>query len=176
MVTRAGVTIQEFIDLVERHPDQHFDLTAEGEIIEVSPKLIHGLIQARVAYLLNHWFATAQTLVGYVVVTEVAHDLAGWLCRPDVSINRADDEAIPKQAPLLAVEIKSDANTYSDLRAKARKYLELGTKMVWLVYPDKQLIEVYQADADDQILTADDSLDGGAMLPGFSVAVKALFE
>lgn len=175
MVAKAHITIQDFVDLVERYPDKHFDLTAEGEVIEVSPKLLHGLIQARIAYLISVYLRSTPALSGYGVATEVAHQLGDWPCRPDVSINGLSDEQIPTTAPLLAVEIKSDANTYTDLRAKARKYIEHGTKMVWLAYPEKQIVEVYQPDADDQLLTLTDTLDGGAALPGFSVPVRELF-
>ncbi|MAS34865.1 MAG: hypothetical protein CL610_12715 [Anaerolineaceae bacterium] len=173
MVARTGVSIQEFVEIVENNPDKHFDLTAEGEIIEDSPNLIHGMIQARIAFYLGVWMDT-NTLPDYVVATEVAHELDGWPCRPDVSINRTDDEQIPKVAPLLAVEIKSDSNTYSDLRAKAHQYIARGSKMVWLVYPEKQLVEVYQPNADDQILTTTDTLEGGTALLGFSVAIREL--
>ena len=85
------------------------------------------------------------------------------------------DEEIPTIAPLVAVEIKSNSNTYKDLRAKARKYLEHGTAMVWLVYPGRRFVEVYQANADDQVLFDTDMLDGGEVLPGFTLAVKELF-
>jgi Uma2 family endonuclease len=48
--------------------------------------------------------------------------------------------------------------------------------MVWLVFPQKQLIEVYRPDADVVILTADDMLEGGDVLPGFTLPVKDIFE
>src|SRR5690606_28089199 len=111
----------------------------------------------------------------YEVLTECAHNLNGWACRPDVSVDAKGTEEIPTVAPLLAVEIKSDSNTLKDLRAKARQYLAAGTAVVWLVLPDKQLIEVYQRDTDDQVLKVDDVLTGGSALPGFSVAVAAIF-
>lgn len=76
---------------------------------------------------------------------------------------------------MLAVEIKSDSNSYKDLRAKARKYLEHGTAMVWLIDPHKRFVEVYQANSDDQVLFDTDTLDGGEVLPGFRLAVKELF-
>lgn len=174
MVSRAQLSIQEFVDLVERNPDKHYDLTVEGEVIEVSPKLAHGRCQTRFARHLDVWM-DVHPLPGYVVATEVAHEIDGWPCRPDVSIDLKGEE-IPTSPPLLAVEIKSDANSYTDLRAKAHKYISLGTKMVWLAYPEKKIIEVYQPDADDQILTVDDLLEGGEVLPGFSVPVRDFFE
>lgn len=174
MVIKTQAPIETLLELVERYPDKHFDFTADGEVVEVSPKFIHSEIQALLAYFLIAYTRTGQ-LHGYKVLTECAHDLNGWPCRPDVSINAEGDEQIPTTAPLLAVEIKSDSNSLKDLRAKAGKYLEHGCAMVWLVLPEKQLIEVYQREADDQLLTQADMLDGGATLPGFSVTVAEVF-
>jgi Uma2 family endonuclease len=46
--------------------------------------------------------------------------------------------------------------------------------MVWLIYPDKRLIEVLTVD-DFQFLYDNDILTGGAVLPEFSVAVADIF-
>lgn len=50
-----------------------------------------------------------------------------------------------------------------------------STGSQWLLLPEKQLIEVYAADADIVIFTADDTLTGWTLLPGFTVAVRSLF-
>lgn len=174
MTDKVHMTMDEFIQLVEDNPNRHFEFNAEGEVIEVSPKRLHSWIQARVAHFLNTYILSF-ALSGYEVLTECAHDLQGWPCRPDVSVDPVGDEEIPTTAPLVAVEIKSNSNSYKDLRAKARKYLEHGAAMVWLVYPSKRFIEVYQANADDQVLFDTDTLEGGDVLPGFTLAVKELF-
>ncbi|MAS38078.1 MAG: hypothetical protein CL610_29045 [Anaerolineaceae bacterium] len=174
MVTHSRIDMDEFVELVENNPEKHFDFTADGEIIEVSPKLIHGLIQAEIARAIGNYLH--QNHIPEIrVATEVAHDLNGWPCRPDVSLNRITDAQIPTTAPLLAVEIKSDSNSLKDLRAKARKYIEHGTRMVWLIFPDKRLVEVYEAGADDLILTEKDTLNGGAALPHFTLPVQDIF-
>ena len=173
MVARARLTMEEFVALVEQNPERHFKFNAEGQVIEVTPKLLHGWIQARLAALFSDY--VEQSLPGYGVVTEVAFNLAGWPSRPDVAIVRMDSDPIPTAAPLVAVEIKSDSNSYTDLRHKAQKYLDHGTKMVLLVYPQKRIVEVYQPDLDLQICTIEDPLEGGAVLPGFSTAISSLF-
>lgn len=174
MVTKDGTVIETLLELVARYPDKQFDITAEGEILEVSPKRAHSRIQVLFARYLDE-YVSSNMGTAYEVLTECAHDLNGWACRPDVSVDAKGAEEIPTVAPLLAVEIKSDANTLKDLRAKARQYLAAGTALVWLVLPDKQVIEVYQPNADDQLLTAADTLTGEQALPGFSVAVAAVF-
>jgi Uma2 family endonuclease len=169
MVIKPHTDMQVFIDLVENNPDKHFDFNAAGAVIEAPPKRIHSYIQALLARLLP-------ILDGYQILTECAHLLGDWPCRPDVSIDAKGDEPIPTTAPLLAVEIKSDRNTYKDQREKARKYIAHGTAMVWLIFPEKRLVEIYQPNADDQILTEDNTIDGGNVLPGFTLAVKTIFE
>lgn len=174
MVAKTKMSMDEFVDLVESNPDRHFKFDAEGDVIEVSPKRIHSWIQARFARFFSVYL-DGGVLPGYEVLTECAHQLGDWPCRPDVSIDAPGDEEIPTVAPLVAIEIKSQSNSYTGLRDKAAKYMAHGTQMVILSFPVPRLIEVYQPDQDVQILTTNDTLDGGEVLPGFSIAVNDLF-
>ena len=76
--------------------------------------------------------------------------------------------------PDLAVEIKSPDDTYKGMREKARYYLSKGTVLVWLVFPEKQLVEAYTL-TDEQIFNVNDTLSGGDVLPNFSLAVSQVF-
>lgn len=78
--------------------------------------------------------------------------------------------------PDIAVEVKSPSKTNIGLRNKAAYYIEQGSRMVWLIYPAKQLVEVYRPDRDLEILTMNDVLDGADVLPGFSLPVKDIFQ
>ena len=77
--------------------------------------------------------------------------------------------------PDLAVEIKSPSDSGRQMREKAEYYLANGARLVWLVYPQKRLIEAYSLDADVEILLEDDTLTGGDVLPGFASAVAEVF-
>jgi Uma2 family endonuclease len=61
------------------------------------------------------------------------------------------------------------------MRIKAEKYLAFGTRMVWLVFPEDQEIEVYEPDKDVVNGGVDGILDGGAVLPGFQLPVRKIF-
>ncbi len=61
------------------------------------------------------------------------------------------------------------------MRAKASYYLANGTRLVWLVLPEKRLVEVYRADGEVDILTENDTLSGDDVLPGFALPVQAIF-
>lgn len=54
-------------------------------------------------------------------------------------------------------------------------YLQNGTRLVWLVYPEKQQIEIHTADAPIQTPGLDDALDGGAALPGLTLPLRDVF-
>src|SRR5262249_22713440 len=99
---------------------------------------------------------------------------------PDVSVTLDLDNPLNKVGPLLympdlAIEVKSPDDTYKAMREKARYYLSKGTQMVWLVFPEKRIVEVYTSD-DEEILTENDTLTGGNVLPGFSLPVRKIFD
>ncbi|MBC7810530.1 MAG: Uma2 family endonuclease [Burkholderiales bacterium] len=100
---------------------------------------------------------------------------------PDVSFTSAE-RALPlvkkgavPQMPDLAIEVKSPDDTYKEMREKAAFYLANGARMVWLVYPEKRMVEVYRLDADIDILTNGDVIDGADVLPGFTLAISDMF-
>jgi Uma2 family endonuclease len=64
---------------------------------------------------------------------------------------------------------------------KVEKLLEGGVSIVWVVYPNRQQVEVYHAGqayqaGPVQTLGLADSLDGEDVIPGFKLTVAALFE
>ncbi len=174
MVTKTPISVEAFLELEANNPTKQFDITAEGEVIEVSPKRVHSRLQVKFAVVFDEFLTNSSLADDYEVLTECLHEIEGWICQPDVSIDRKGDDEIVTTPPLVAVEIKSDSNTFKDQRAKAQRYIELGTKMVILMFAEKQIIEVYQPGVDDQILTINDVLDGGTVLPGFKLALKEL--
>lgn len=78
-------------------------------------------------------------------------------------------------APDLAVEVLSPSDDPKEVAAKIAEYLENGARLVWLVSPDERTVTVHQNAVSARILHAGDVLDGGAVVPGFSLPVLDLF-
>ncbi|MGB7337416.1 MAG: Uma2 family endonuclease, partial [Phototrophicaceae bacterium] len=69
---------------------------------------------------------------------------------------------------------KSPTDSYKLMREKATYYLANGCQMVWLVYPEKAMVEIYHPEADIEILFADDVIRGGSVLPDFELSVRTI--
>ncbi len=81
-------------------------------------------------------------------------------------------------APDLAVEVASPSQDASDMAAKARTYLQGGTSLVWVLWPQSEHIDVWrtgQLTAPAAALHSGDLLDGEDVVPGFTRPVAAVF-
>ena len=105
--------------------------------------------------------------------------------KPDVSFVSARrwpiGKAVPYRAvwdivPELAVEVISPSEFAEDSLTKVRDYFKAGVENVWLIYPSLKVIHVFESFTSIRVLTEDDILDGGAIVPGFSLSLKELFE
>ena len=170
----ADMTMDDYLALVAANPDTHYRFNAAGDVLEMPNTSIHAQVQTLIGTHLTIWLWSG-ALPGYMAGSGLVLDLGNWRCKPDVCLHRARGKVIPREAPLLAVEIRSDSNTWRELRAKAARYLEHGAQMVWLVDTDERLVELHRAAEPARTLGADDIIDGGPLLPGFRLRVQELF-
>lgn len=84
-------------------------------------------------------------------------------------------EAFPDLAPDLAIEVLSPSNTPAEMKRKRQEYLANGVRLVWIVDPKTRTVEVYAPRRKPMVLTESDTLDGGKVLPGFTLALAELF-
>jgi len=77
--------------------------------------------------------------------------------------------------PDLAIEVVSPTDFAEDLLLRLDEYFRAGVSLVWVAFPSLRLIHVYESMTRIRVLTTTDELEGGPLLPGFRVAVAALF-
>src|SRR5436309_3082996 len=73
----------------------------------------------------------------------------------------------PALAPDLVVEILSPGDRPGEVLGKVADWLSAGTRLVWVMDPERRLARVYRADGAEAIVTADQALQGEDVVPGF---------
>ena len=103
--------------------------------------------------------------------------------KPDVSfvaLGRLPNNALPdgnlRLAPDLAAEVVSPNDEVVALEQKIDEYLRSGVKLVWVVHPQTKVAYVYRLDGTAARKTGAESLDGEAVLPGFTLSLTDLFK
>lgn len=181
-IIAARITYEQFEAFLaqQAQADRRFELI-DGEIQEKNVTTQeHGMTAVELIYFLRRFLE--ENPIGRLMTEVLYRDPADPdnARQPDISFTANVDEPVVKKGavarmPDLAVEIKSPHDTYRGLREKGYYYLAHGTKLVWLVYPEKRQIEVLRADGDFDLLRADDMLSGEDVLPGVALAVAAVF-
>jgi Uma2 family endonuclease len=97
---------------------------------------------------------------------------ASWNCFPD---RKRPKTPVPHIAPDLAVEVLSKSNTKPEMARKLDEYFKSGVKLVWLVDPKTKTVRVYTAVDQFVRLKEGQTLDGGDVLPGFSMPITEVF-
>ncbi len=79
-------------------------------------------------------------------------------------------------APDLAIEVVSENQYAPGMAAKAKTYLSFGTRLVWVVWPRYERVDVWHpGDETPTALGVDDTLDGEDVVPGFTYPIADLF-
>jgi Uma2 family endonuclease len=102
--------------------------------------------------------------------------------KPDVSLIFRDrlpaeqlEEGHLTLPPDLAVEVVSPNDSAYEVEEKVQEYLEVGVRLVWVVYPPTRTIHIHRADRTTAVIRSDDELTGEDLLPGFRCRVGDLF-
>ena len=103
---------------------------------------------------------------------------------PDVSFiswdrlpgRRKPKQPVPGLAPNLAIEILSEGNTAAEMERKRQDYFQAGVELYWEVDPEDRIVDMYTSPTQVTRLTVADTLDGGAVVPGFTLAVQDWFD
>jgi Uma2 family endonuclease len=107
---------------------------------------------------------------GLVRIPDVA--FASW---DRIPARRVPQAPIPDLVPNLAVEVLSESNTQREMERKVGEYFRNGVELVWLIDPRDRTARVYRSPVDVTLLGENDTLDGGNVLPGFSLPLAELF-
>ena len=173
-------TVQDVIDIQER--EGRLCELVEGALLEKAVGYVESRLAVFLGSLLNA-FVLARNL-GIVTGSDGTVELAADLVRiPDIAFTnwdrlpgrRCPTAPVPRLAPNLAVEVLSRSNTPGEMAAKRQDYFTAGVEVVWEIDPRARTVVVYTSATASTTLTAADTLDGGPVLPGFTLPLQQLF-
>jgi Uma2 family endonuclease len=132
--------------------------------------LLRTFVIARNLGLVTGEAGTVRLFPGLVRIPDVA--FTSWDSLPN---RRRPVAPVPDLVPDLAVEILSAGNTDEEMRRKRQEYFTAGVRLVWIVDPVARTVAVFTSAGQTAALTEADTLDGGAVLPGFSLPLSDWF-
>ncbi len=165
-----------------RRSDRLYELV-DGTLVEKTMGLTESMIAGQILRRIGN-FAEEHDLGIPAGADGTMRLLKGLVRVPDVSFFCWDklpgrvlpSEPIPDLYPDLAVEVLSNNNTPAEMERKLREYFLAGVRLVWMIDPRKRSAEVYTIpDAPAAILDDMEALDGGDVLPGFTLPLAELF-
>ncbi len=151
----------------------------EGTLVEKAMSYFESRLAMVLVWSLETFLE--QYPIGYVVgpdaQTYVSPDK---ICISDVSFvnwertpnHQVSNEPIGSIVPDLAVEVLRPSNTSGEIEAKRRELFDVGMRLMWVLDPVAETVEVFTGVAGCQVLTASETLNGGDVLPGFQLSIR----
>jgi Uma2 family endonuclease len=186
VVQEKFYTVQEFWEVAHlpEYAEKHLELV-EGVICEMPPAGgEHGELAGTLLGLI--WTHVREHKLGHVTAAETGYILfvnaegKDTVRAPDVgyiSYERMPDALPPTYIPLppdLAVEVVSPNDKAEDIESKINDYLRANVPLFWFFYPASRTVNVYKGKTIRR-LGVNDVLDGGDVLPDFSLHLSDLF-
>ena len=175
-------TADEFWEMAQEFEEgKRFELV-QGLIVEMAPSSPrNSVIAMRIGRFIGNYVEEHD--LGYVMGPDGGYTLSPDNVRiPDISfVSKARAPTLPERfigGPDLAVEVLSPSETSRSVIDKVRLFLSAGTRIVWVIYPDERVVDVYRPAGEGmhvQEFDAESTLDGGEVLPGFTLPVQKIF-
>jgi len=169
-------------ELLRTHvPNKRAELLRGVLVVREPAGSRHGLVTMNLGAELALY--AKQTGAGGVYAAETGFKLASdpdTVRAPDIAfvtrerLPPPNTTGYPALAPDLAVQVLSPGDRPGEVLAKVADWLSAGTRLVWVVDPERRLARVYRHDGSEAIVTAEGALDGEDVLPGFSCSLASI--
>jgi Uma2 family endonuclease len=176
-----GTATEQDVVAARQAPGRRLCELVDGVLVEKAMGTRESLLAGLILHVL--WNYLEQNDLGQALGADGMLRLMPGLVRiPDVSFiawerwPAATPEArVADACPDLAIEVLSRKNAPKEIRRKLREYFFSGTRLVWVIQPKTQTAQVYTSPTEVRRVGKGGSLDGAAVLPGFTLSLKDLF-
>lgn len=156
----------------------------DGQLVERHMGSEAGLVNLALTLLLGSFVRDRG--LGIVLPSEAGYQIFGPQGNnvrfPDASFvarGRLPNERVPRGhmriVPDLVLEVVSPRDEAEEAEQKIENYLEVGVRLIWVVFPSTRRIMVYRINGTVARLRSTDELNGEEVVPGFACPVAAVF-
>lgn len=186
-MTVVGVSERVWTEAeLEALPEDGFLHEVVNGELAMSPKnnWSHGCICARLSAALFNFNQVHK--LGAVLDSSTGFWMFNRNCRaPDISFVlktrltalgfKPTEKRFFPGAPDLAVEVLSPHNTRAEINERLRDFFASGARMVWVINPDTESVEVCYSLTSRKLVTSGGFLEGEELLPSFRYPIADLF-
>ena len=171
------LSMDEFLALPAKKPYREF---LRGEVTE-KPMVnrTHGRLTSWLIYLLTGYLMESGE---GKVENEVRHAdrRQDWVYLPDINVTleeryRPTGRGPVEDEPDFAIEVLSPDDHVSDVMERVELYLAAGTRLLWIVDPERRAITAYSPDKPVTVYHVGDTAGAEPVLRAFELDVSALF-
>lgn len=162
-------------------PGKSTELIRGHLVVREPPGTRHGIIAATLCYFLTDFVRRNQ--LGVVSAQDTGFKIEtnpDTVRAPDVAYLSKDRMgAVARRGyaavtPDLVAEIVSPDDRPGELLAKVAAWLEAGTRLAWVIDPDRAEARVYRPDGSVATVGIEGSIEGEDVLPGFSCPLREI--
>jgi Uma2 family endonuclease len=177
-----GTATEEDVLAIRNSPERRLCELVDGVLVEKAMGFRESYLGGILTAIL--WPFVRQRNLGLVTGASGMMRLTAGLVRiPDAAFiswsrlpnRRVPTEPLPDVAPDLAVEVLSVGNTAREMARKRQECFAAGVQVVWEVDANTRTVEVFTAPDQSTVLHEAQTLDGGTVLPGFTLPLQELF-
>ena len=182
MTPMPGTATEADVIRVVESLDNRLVELVDGTLVEKAMGQRESRVTGELIYQLIGY--TKQHDIGWVSIPDGMTRMSGGNVRlPDAAFypfsmypnDTAPNEKIASLSPALAVEVLSESNTVAEIAKMLREYFASGTKLAWVIDPEKCVARIHTAATTFTTLDETGSLDGAGVMPGFRCALGRLF-
>ena len=179
------VTHRQFLGLCKDNPELRLELTAQGELIAMSPTGSKtGLRNTVIIRQLAEWAerdgngVTFDSSAGFSLPNGAQRSPdASWLRKARwQALSPEEQESFAPLCPDFVVELRSPSDAVEVLQSKMSEYLDNGAELGWLLDPQTKRVYVFRPGKEVECLESPAKVEGDNLMEGFILDVEKVWD
>lgn len=175
---------EQFSRVCEDNPELRLELTAQGELILMSPTGSKtGLRNSALNRQLGNWAkeegsgVTFDSSSGFSLPNGARRSPdAAWLRKERwEALSEEEQEGFAPVCPDFVVELRSSRDRVEALKRKMSEYIENGARLGWLIDPIERRVDIYEPGRPAECLEGPTRIEGAKVLAGFVLDLSEIW-